>query len=407
MHHILNRRTAVAGIVVLVGVGGLILSDGRDQRVEPEIGAPDVRETVRDYSAQQRELVRDHLDRALSLLEQEQSELAVAAAVNTYLHQYLLTQPYPGAGAGTLAAARGFCGNHAAAMVEMLYLAGIDARTAALLGIPSGAGNHSLVEVWFSDGDRGLFDPTHGAFFAVADDPVSLEELIDTPSLSVDSLRTDVRDKRTTLDAPVVPMRSIAADYREAGDAAEIVDGRVVMEWRRDFADNRGWGISFSGRELLTEVPVRLGDTWGSVKGGGSGGNPWDELSVEHTSSGRALAWAFQLGQSSGYEVAHELRLLGTRPGDRYVLRLHVASALGSPPRLRIRPPSGETMARTLEPLSTESDGWKPKRIDIPLIAPPNREPAVRVEASGSMLLQAIGLVDGERAARPASAPAS
>ena len=399
-----GRAIAVAGAVILVAVGGLALSGAGDRRVVRDIGPPDVRERIRDYGTGQRELIHQHLDRALSRLEGEPTELAVAAAVNTYLHQYLLIEPLTGYGARTLAAGRGLCGNHVQTMVEMLSMTGIDSRTAALLGIRSLASNHSMVEVRFSDGDRGLFDPTHGAFFAVGDDPVSLEELVTDPSLSVASLRTDVRGKRTSPDAPVVPMRSIEADYREAGDAVERIDGKVSIRWRRDFADNRGWGTSYSDEELLTEVPVSVGRTWGSAKGDARAANPWDQLATEYTGSGRPLAWAFMLGQSSGYDVAHEFRLLNTRPGDRYVLRLHVAEASGSPPRLRIRLPSGETTERTLNPLSPGAESWKPDRIDIPLTAP-GGEPAVRVQASGAILLQAISLAKGGQAAG-SSAPA-
>lgn len=353
------------------------------------VGAPDVRDRLARYGSLQREVVREHLNRATSLLVDPDSELEVAAAVNSYLFRYLRNEPLAGDGADTLAAGRGFCGNHVATMAEMLGLAGIDSRTAALLGVRL-AGNHSVVEVRFSDGPRGIFDPTHGALFLDQGRPLGLEGLAGEPALVPRALWVDAGEKRTSADATVEPIASIAADYRRPG-GSERAEHPVLAKWRDWIADNRGWGIAYSGREMLTTIEIEVGQIWGTMERQWNG-EPWAELAAAHDESRRALPWAFLLGQDEmGYEIAHDFRLSGTRPGRHYVLELRAALVQGERPRLEVETSDGESSTISLRRLTPRR--WLPRArvVRIPVRAR-GAEESVRVRARGYVVLQGIRL---------------
>jgi hypothetical protein len=292
---------------------------------------PDVADRVSKYTPRERAIVTRHLQRATSRIAGRHTEFKVAAAVNTYLHQYIHKTDNLGEAPKILADGYGACGGSVAAMLDMLHIAGIEAAHAYTLGVAWG-GNHSMVEVQFRGGRRGLFDPYHGAFWRDRKRrPVRLGRLINKPASSDRALFTDRYSPPEIPAGAVVPLRSIRDGYRRDKDGVERTStGRLWMDWEDMFADNRGWGVAYSGVETRTVIPITAGALYGTHAPGGSGVRPWVGLAGEDDPTGRNLAWPYVIGYDNGTTTAHDFAITGT-PGELYTLVLSYAQAIRKP----------------------------------------------------------------------------
>jgi hypothetical protein len=316
-------------IVALVIAGALALSSqSRSEPNAPGGAAADIdaaakqphEATVDGYAPEERQIVQAALDDALRDLDDRDSELEMAAAVNAYLHQYFVNENATGTGAEVLAGEQAICGGTANTMLEMLYMAGMRARPAVLLGIPY-QGNHSLVEVEFSDGARGLFDPTFGVFFRSprSGRPIGMRELLNEPRLARTTLMKSRFEKRTSKEGVVEPISSIADAYAVRRNYRErsTPDGATTMDWALAFRVRHAGGVGGDG-ELRIPMPLRAGRLYGTLARPRDGELPWDALALDKGADGVALPWAYMIGAHGAFDVRHVYRVSGLRVGRRY-----------------------------------------------------------------------------------------
>lgn len=120
-----------------------------------------------------------HVYESLKNLENP-TEFEKAAAINDYLYQYLFLKNHIGHHAGEILSQRqGICGAHAYCLAEMLRIAEVPCKQAFIHGAPV-MGTHEMVQVFFSNGEIGLFDPTFGVYWKSPKSGklLSIEELI-------------------------------------------------------------------------------------------------------------------------------------------------------------------------------------------------------------------------------------
>lgn len=350
---------------------------------------------VDSYPPARRAILRDHLRLALSRLPDGARRLQQAAAINSYVFQRLRVGPTRADGVGGLRDGYGRCGGAATAMVELLHLAGIRSRHAALLGI-SYQGNHSLVQVYLGRGRAGLFDPTFGVFWYSRRRrrPVSFERLLRDPGASSRTLFKSVHRKRIAPTDPIVPIAGIASGYRLRPGYAEHPSepGRPHMDWTRAFAERGGAGLANSGRPLRVRIRLRPGDLYGDERWDGTTATPWTRLALAKDRSGLTLPWAEQLGQNPhGFDVVHSYRLRGLVPGRRYALRLALHRAQRATLTARLLGSRGlrTILRRRLPEIASVPADRDAPAITIPFTAK-RAATRMRVAVSGFARLQAV-----------------
>jgi hypothetical protein len=336
----MRRSVLIAALVLAACFATPAIAQVRD--VPPEhratVTKPSWEAAVDAYSPAERQVLRSALRHALSGLRDRGSEFKRAAAINAYLHQYLLNKAVSGNGVAILRGQHAACGGTANAMQEMLYLAGIKSRPAALLGVPY-QGNHALVEVQFSNGARGVFDPTFGVFFydRHARRPVSMGQLLRHPRLAATTLMKSRFHKRRSTLTPVVPITSIANAYRLRHNYREIAKrpGDSSMDWPLAFRVRLGGGVGGPRNHMTVPIRLRAGTLYGTLQAPSDGAPPWSALSLAKDSEGTSFPLAFQLGRLGPYAVSHRYRIKGLRPGRRY--RLSLVYARAEQVRLQVR----------------------------------------------------------------------
>lgn len=277
-----------------------------------------------EYSDHERGVVIANTEKALSKLPSSAGELEKVAAINDYLFQYFILRANEGGGAKLLSDGYAICGGAAVALAEMLYGIGIRCRKAFLIGIP-GMGSHGMIEVFFRDGQRGLFDPTFGIFWFNKEKKqiLSIAELMENPDLSVKHLQRSIHMKRTAETSLVVTSSGINQTYR----SHHVGQDQLPYDPYLCFSTCSGGGIA--GEEYMTfvKIPLVPGDLHGLPHGQVDSLHPWYPLARLADENGRFISWAYMLGKSGTYNVAHIYRFSKLRAGALYRLTLTYAHA--------------------------------------------------------------------------------
>lgn len=295
------------------------------------------------YLPEQRAIIKDHVDAALSNLPENASEYEIAATLNAYIYRTLQRRPNAtGGGVVVLTTGGAICGGMVATLAEMLYSIDIRSRYAFTVG---GSVAHSMVEVYFSDGQRGLFDPYHGiAYFDLnTSQPVSITDI--DKYLIKDKLPILYAKKNTQND---ISSGLFSGLYSEKPD-----NKRADYSFFNIFEGSDNKGIANSGFTTTIRVDLSPGTVIGSANWveTDTEPKPWTRISRWQRSPGEYLSWAYQLGQISlGYLVEHAYVLNDLKPGYRYTLRLLIANAYTAVNSLVDKP------AITLQPISPYSD---------------------------------------------------
>ena len=205
-----------------------------------------------NYSKTDKNIINKHLKLALKNLDNKKDELNVVASINDYLYQYFVYKNNLGTPNQLLKDGYAICGGTAVTMTEMLYAYGIKSRLAFLIGIPN-QGAHSLVEVFFKNGQRGLFDPTFGLFWydVNKNKTISIYELLNNPSLAINMLYETEHKKREKLNDKIKSFTSWKIHYKNKKDYEHSYYDPYLSFLERDAGGVAGEGIkSFVNLEL-------------------------------------------------------------------------------------------------------------------------------------------------------------
>lgn len=346
----------------------------------------------------QRKILRDHLTRALAKLKPTASEFDRAAALNAYLHLTLVRTngATAASSAQVLQSGQAVCGGMSLTLKDLLTEAGIRAEYAFTIG---GHVAHSMVEAFFSDGLRGLFDPYHGVayFDRNLGNPVSIVELRGY----LGSGENPVMYVRRS--APVEPPFTLKSVYSETD-----MDNRIDYDFEDLFTNIDGLGVANSG--FLSHVNIAL--TPGECVGNPgwkapteAEPRPWSRLSTWTRKEGGRLSWAYLLGTiSMGYLVHHVYTLTGLERGKQYKLLLKVSNAYmpkdakAPAPALTLHPilPFGQSKYVTLETRGyNPKHDYSPQRVGITLRAAKDTM-IISAFATGDLVLQSAELIEVE-----------
>src|SRR3546814_691421 len=269
--------------VILIGTAGA--SIGYYAARQPEIQSQpfqDFERRFESYSAAQTAVIETHVQRALSGLSDDASEFDKAAAMNAYIYATVERKAFAGTGsrAQVLADRAGVCGGMVVSLAEMLHSVGIKSRLAYTIG---GKAAHSMLEVYFSDGAQGLFDPYHGIAYYDAETkrPVSI--------LSISEYISQGKAPVSYVQRAATPMRSFAETYAATDEA-----GRTDYAYPDIFTHAEQRGIANSGFVNTIHIELRPGDLIGIRDWAASSDTPypWTHLSLWQSKPGYYLSWA-------------------------------------------------------------------------------------------------------------------
>lgn len=345
-----------------------------------------------------RKILREHLSTALAGLEPETSEFARAAALNAYLHLTLVRTN--GATASNsvdvLRSGQAVCGGMALTLKDLLNEAGIRAEYAFTIG---GHVAHSMVEAFFSDGLRGLFDPYHGVayFDRVRENPVSIVELRD---YIANGTHPVMYVRRSAAAEPPFTLDSV---YSE-----KDMDSRIDYDFEDLFTNIDGLGVANSGFLSHVNITLAPGEHVGNpawTEPTDTEPRPWTNLSMWTRKEGGRLSWAYLLGTiSMGYLVHHVYTLSGLEKGKQYRLLIKVANAYmtrdskAPAPALTLHPiqPFGHSKYVALETRGyNPSREYQAQRVGITLRAAKDTM-IISAFATGDLVLQSAELIEFE-----------
>jgi len=342
------------------------------------------------YSEQDKRFVQMHIDKALAKLDRNADEFEIAAAINDYLYQYLILKANSGGSAKILREGHAICGGAMITMAEMLHSLGIKSKYAFLLGVPD-QGSHSLLEVFFNDGRLGLFDPIFGIlwFSPETNEPVSIMELLERPSLSNTTLYKSLHKRRKKLEDPVLPFKGFEKTYAHRPNYKEKNYDPYAC-----FSQRSGGGLANEGMKSFIRIPLRLGVVLGSKTWDKKNGLPWESLFLLKDENGNYIFWAYQLGQvHEGYDIKHIYDLKGLSIERDYSLRLYYsASANNTVLSIQFIDPAKPTSYRRVKRLGFNPNSFKSGVIEIPFISTKS-EASILVDAKGVIILHAIELI--------------
>ncbi|MBI5740654.1 MAG: transglutaminase domain-containing protein [Nitrospirae bacterium] len=346
--------------------------------------------TFDKYSPEEKKVITTHVDKALSLIPPRSGELETAAAINDYVFQYFVNKDNLGNAVKLLNEGHAICGGAAVTMAEMLYSVDIKSRLAFLIGIPT-QGAHSLVEVYFRDGTRGLFDPSFGIFWYDYENkkPVSIVDLLAEPELSDIFLYKTINAKRKKTDEAVKPYIGLSQTYQNRKKYKE-----EYYDPYQCFSKRSGGGVSGEEYTTYVKIPLGPGSSYGDKKGS-SETTPWNKLAVLQNKEGEYISWAYMLGKTGDYNITHVYRFAGLQPGDSYNLSLYYAKAYNAVLSVQIlnghRPNQGNssTFYYEVENLTYKKSGSAIEKVHIPFTADsPNVE--IITSTEGYLILTAI-----------------
>ena len=353
-----------------------------------------------NYSEAERQIVLHHMEMALSNLPENATEFDKTAAINDYLYQYFHGSKIPGNGGADFLTKGGTqCGGFVATMAEMLYAVGIHSKLAAVYG---GLMSHSLIEVFFGDGSRGLFDPTYGAFYydSATHQPVSLEQIANGADVSrIIYLTTNPR--RDTPEQ-IIPISDVFSVYKNEDTQNRAGGDNYISAFKRLFEAADGAVVSNQGHASFVEIDLRTGQLIGDKDWDPKtdGAVPWLSLALWKREDGRDLSWAYEMGQMMGYDVNHIYHLDGLEPGKTYILRHYIAAAYSpdgsdlAGPAISIQQvdPYRPAQYADIERYSSSLDPFVPYLYDFVFEAPAEKVSFI-YHVSGRILITAIELV--------------
>ncbi len=294
---------------------------------------PNFEDRVDRYSAKDFAKLMNYVNDALSGLPRLASEVERAFAIHFYLYQHLRRSFFEAStGLIVLDNAKAVCGGFTVAMAEMLYALGIKSRVAFTLNGTQGA--HSMVEVFFSDGRQGLFDPTYGLVY------FNVQTRTPVPFSKVTALLNDPRPPILVArrgNFPVDDARNLDEDFTAVRNdylPADQADPAALQPFRDYFTNDLAQGLTYTNTPVTIPVPLEPGqllgrDAWTYLP---EEPTPWHKLSLQQDTTYGFLTWAFILGRTyDGYFVHHELKLSKLEVGVTYSIRFYVAIAQAGP----------------------------------------------------------------------------
>jgi len=281
---------------------------------------------LKRISENDRALLKKHVSFALSSLN-EKNEHEIAAAINDYLFQFLLSIPHWGEPAQVLEDEEAICGVHAHVMSAMLSDCGIENRIAYMLDVPY-QNSHCLVEVHFKDGSMGLFDPMHGLYWfdQEKNTHLSMNNLKNQPSLASTKILKTIHAKRKSKHDSVSPFISAANHYQPFTDDHEL-------HFEEMFSTYSNAGVEGNSFKIFQRISFKddftvLGDRSSkNMKGALS------SLCLEKGENAGPICCIHQLGKSSGGQhlnVAHIYELNQLKKNQPYTLTLHYFKSINS-----------------------------------------------------------------------------
>jgi len=340
------------------------------------------------YTKQEKEFIKTHIDKALSKIGYDADEFDKVAAINDYVYQYFIHKNNYGGAVKLLKDGYAICGGDVLSMAEMLYSIRIKSKYAFLLGIPI-QGAHSLLEVYFKDGNRGLFDPTFGIFWydPKAKRPVSIMELLEDPSICNTTLYKSNYSKRKTVNDPMVVYVDVTKTYSRRIDYKE--NNYKPCEC---FSKRTGGGVANEGLSTFVQIPLKPGTVLGEKTWSENSAPPWSTLSVLRDKNGNYISWAYMIGQTMGYDIKHIYNLSGLRPKKRYVLRLYYSKAYDETIlSIWFLNSSIPTLYRKIDKLSFDSRSFSPGLVEI-MFGASKSDMNVLLNSRGIIILNAIEL---------------
>lgn len=342
------------------------------------------------------DVVKQHLERALSGLSKAASAYDRAAALNAYVH--LSLERANGSSAQTadevLREGKAVCGGMALTLRELLSRIGLESEYAYTYG---GLAAHSMVEVVFDAETSGLFDPYHGlAFYDNARNrPVSIHDI---GQYAAKGMVPIYYVKRASGDDTILT--------RETAYTSTDEDARIDFQWPDLFTRADGLGLAHSGSASFSNIELRPGETLGAAEWCSPTNQepkPWSLLAGWRRRSGEFMSWAYLLGESAlGYRVEHAHGLSGLVPGRRYRLDLQIANSYWSPDERYFQPTVTLRMVQPFGPFSftrLELRGYNAGKPYRPQVASLEFEASSETatvigSATGEIVIQSISLSD-------------
>jgi hypothetical protein len=276
------------------------------------------------YTEKDKNIIAEHTQKALSGVGSKADELQKVAVINDYIYQYLIMKNNLGGCPKLLSDGYAICGGDVVCMAEMLYRIGIKSKFAYLLGVPK-QGAHSLLEVYFKNGDEGLFDPTFGVFWYDERKrrTIPMLELIENPSLVRTTLFKSKHQKRKNTLETVKISKGYLASYGQQPYYSKDTNDYYLI-----FSQRTGGGIANEGMSTFVKVTLEPGvvlgkNSWKPA----DGGKPWSALSLLQDKNKHYISWAYMIGQTMGYDIKHIYRLNHLQPNTRYKLILYYSRA--------------------------------------------------------------------------------
>lgn len=253
------------------------------------------------YSTEESKIIKLHVNKALSLLPSDVGELEIVAVINDYVYQYFVNKNNHGGAAKLLKEGYAICGGSAVTMAEMLYSVNVKSRLAFLIGIPN-QGAHSLVEVYFKNGECGLFDPTFGIFWYdhENDKPVSIIKLLEDPKLSNVFLYKSIHKKREKTNEEVIPAREFLQTYQNKPSYKEKYYNPYLC-----FLKRSGGGVAGEEYKTYVKIPMKPGSLYGNRVGSSEEPSPFNKLALLKNQEGKNISWAYMLGKTGRYNISH------------------------------------------------------------------------------------------------------
>lgn len=260
-----------------------------------------------------------HLSESMKHLENP-TEFEKATAVNDYLYQYLLMKNQIGNYPGEILWNRqGFCGAHARCMVKMLQNAGIRCQEVYLHGIPL-MSTHELVQVYFSNGEVGLFDPTFGIYWRSPETEklLSLQELIQNPSLAKLAITKTDHQKSTKKTDPIHPYYTSDKHYQNEPSFNETIP------YEQYFLTMRGAGVYDTSRTEFIILPIATTPTFIGSK------SNRDQLIQYKTDDQIEIPWLSNLGNFQDVNWSQIYKISSLEPNKKYVVSLYYVRSIDS-----------------------------------------------------------------------------
>ncbi|MBI5740655.1 MAG: transglutaminase domain-containing protein [Nitrospirae bacterium] len=344
-----------------------------------------------DLTSKEKKVVNSHVDRALSLLPPKPGELEIAAAINDYVYQYYIRKDNNGTTAKMLTEGHASCGGAAVTMAEMLYSVNIKSRLAYLVGIPN-QGSHSLVEVYFTNGTSGLFDPTYGILWYDKENnrPVSILKLLSDPQLSNLFLYKSINKKRQELKDAVNPSQGFLQTYQNKRSYKEQYYDPYLC-----FRQRSGGGVAGDDYKTFVKIPMEPGVLYGDKDGSSNVVTPWNKLALLQNKEGKYISWAYMLGEVADYSVSHIYQFSKLITGNSYNLSLYYAEANASILSIQILnghrrgQENDSTFYHQIEKLDYKKDIREIRKIDIPFTAE-SQDVRIIIATEGNIMLTAI-----------------